>query len=79
MLDTFIYNNCQSIVEIIKMPTQAAKRMSPLDNTLFAEWKMRCRNHEKITMKNIVQIMNDEWNNITPEHLYSYYHHCGLT
>ncbi len=79
ILDAFHYNGCQSLVQVTKMSTQAAKRMSPLDNTLFAEWKQRCRNHDRITMRNIEQIMNDEWNNITPEHLYSYYHHCGLT
>ncbi len=79
MLHAFHLNGAQNVKQIIKMPIQAAKRMSPLDNSLFGEWKNRCRNREKITMKNIQQIMNDEYNNITSEHLYSYYQHCGLT
>jgi hypothetical protein len=79
IIDAFHDNGCQELIQVLKMPTQAAKRMSPLDNSLFAEWKNRCRNREKITMKNIEQIMNDEWNNITSEHLYSYYRKCRLT
>jgi hypothetical protein len=79
MMQAFHDNGCQSLVEIIKMPTQAAKRLSPLDNTLFHQWKDRCRQHDLITDKNIEQIMNDEWNKVTAEQLYSYYRHCGLT
>jgi hypothetical protein len=79
MMQAFHDHGCQSLVEIIKMPTQAAKRLSPLDNTLFHEWKERCRQHSKILSNNIEQIMNDEWNKITSNHLYSYYRHCGLT
>ncbi|CAF3442038.1 unnamed protein product [Rotaria sp. Silwood1] len=30
---------CMKSVEILVMPTQAAKRISPLDNSLFHEWK----------------------------------------
>jgi hypothetical protein len=79
IIEAFHDNGCQQLVQILKMPTQAAKRLSHLDNSLFHEWKQRCRNQEKITMKNIEQIMSDEWNNIPPDHLYSYYRKCGLT
>jgi hypothetical protein len=68
----------QNVVDIIKMPTQAAKRMSPLDNALFHEWKELCRNKEIIEKQNVVQIMSDSWNSITPQHIHSYYEHCGL-
>ncbi len=78
LLDEFNLNGCQELIEVIKMPTQAAKRMSPLDNSLFHEWKEQIRKHGPIKAKNIVQLMNDMWNNITAEHLYSYYRHCGL-
>jgi DDE superfamily endonuclease len=79
MMEAFHDNGCQSLVEIIKMPTQSAKRLSPLDNTLFHQWKEKCRQHNLLTNKNIEQIMNDEWNRISPINLYSYYRHCGLT
>lgn len=79
LLDTFHLNGAQNVVQVIKMPTQAAKRMSPLDNSMFHQWKERCRNRTKITMKNIQQIMSDEWNKFTKEQIYSHYHHCGLT
>ncbi len=78
LLEAFHLNGAQNVVQILKMPTQAAKRMSPLDNSIFHEWKQKCRNREKITMKNIQQIMNDEWNNIASEHIFLHYRHCGL-
>jgi hypothetical protein len=79
IVEAFHDNGCQELVEVWKMPTQAAKRMSPLDNSLFHEWKERCRSHYPITSKNIEQIMADEWNNTKPENLKRYYQHCGLT
>ena len=79
ILEAFHDNGCQSLVDILFMPTQAAKRMSPLDNSLFHEWKERVRNRHPITEKNIVQLMSDEWNHIPPQHLSHYYKHCGLT
>ncbi len=78
LLDTFHLNGAQNVTQVLKMPTQAAKRISPLDNSMFHQWKERCRNREKITMKNIKQIMADEWNKFTKEQIYSYYQHCGL-
>jgi hypothetical protein len=79
LLDTFHLNGAQNVVHVLKMPTQSAKRMSPLDNSMFHQWKEHCRNRTKITMKNIEQIMSDEWNKFTKEQIYSHYHHCGLT
>jgi hypothetical protein len=32
MLEAFHDNGCQELVDILKMPTQAPKRMSPQDN-----------------------------------------------
>jgi hypothetical protein len=79
ILEAFHDNGCQELVDILYMPTQAAKRMSPLDNNLFHEWKERVRNRHPITERNIEQLMSDEWNNIPPQHLLHYYKHCGLT
>lgn len=35
----------QSVTEILLMPPNAAKRLSPLDNSLFHDWKEECRKH----------------------------------
>ena len=48
---------CQDVQDIWFMPKQAAKRMSPLDNALFHDWKERCRKREPIRKNNIEQIM----------------------
>jgi hypothetical protein len=57
------------------MPPNAAKRMSPLDNSLFHDWKEICRNHCPATTKNIEQVMNDSWANLNPA---PHFRHCGL-
>jgi len=67
------------IKEVIFLPTQAAKRMSPLDNGIFGIWKQRCRNHGKIAKANIVSIMIQEWEKISVDEIQSAYRHCGLT
>jgi hypothetical protein len=79
MLEAFYDNGCQSMVHIWFMPPKAAKRMSPLDNALFHEWKERVRKRAPIKESNIEQVMSDEWNNLPAEHIRNYYQHCGLT
>jgi hypothetical protein len=69
---------CQDLVQVIKMPTQAAKRMSPLDNSLFNIWTQRVYDCGPLTKRNIKQIMSDEWNKITTAELKKQYRHCGL-
>jgi hypothetical protein len=79
ILQAFHDWGCQDVVDILKMPAQAPKRMSPQDNALFHEWKEKVRNHAPLTKHNIEQIMADEWNNLPVKHLSAYYRHCGLT
>jgi hypothetical protein len=78
ILEAFHDNGCQELVEVWKMPTKAAKRMSPLDNALFHHWKERIRNGVQITKNNIVTRMADEWNNLPSSLIRSQYRHCGL-
>ena len=61
------------------MPPYAAKRMSPLDNALFHEWKEKIRRRTLLTKENIEGIMADEWNKLNTKHLMAYYQFCGLT
>jgi hypothetical protein len=67
------------VMTILKMPTNAAKRMSPLDNALFHDWKEAIRKHGPLTLHSIQQVMSDEWNNITQDKIAAHYKHCGLT
>jgi hypothetical protein len=70
---------CEELVEVLYMPTNAAKKMSPLDNSLFHEWKERVRNHAPYTEKNIISAMIKEWEATTQKHIKQYFHHCGIT
>jgi hypothetical protein len=78
IMEAFHDNGCQELVEIWKMPTQAAKRMSPLDNSLFHDWKEAVRNRGAIHESNIEQFMANEWNNLPARLLQSHCRHCGL-
>lgn len=78
LLREFQDMSCYSLKEILFMPAQSAKRMSPLDNSLFHYWKENIRKQEKLTRANIQQIMADEWNKISADKIHSYYHHCLL-
>jgi hypothetical protein len=76
LLQEFYDRGSQSIKEILLMPPNAAKRMSPLDNALFHDWKEICRKHCPTTKKTIQRVMSDSWNKMKPN---SHYKHCGLT
>lgn len=51
---------CTGLREVLILPTQAAKRMSPLENMLFHEWKERPRKHSLLTENTLVKAMIDE-------------------
>lgn len=74
----FIDGGCQDVVDVVIMPTQAAKRMSPLDNALFHTWKENMRRRGAIASSNLVQVMADEWNNLKAKDIQPHYRHCLL-
>lgn len=76
LLQSFHDRGSQSIKETLLLPPNAAKRLSPLDNSLFHDWKQECRLHAPTTENNIEQIMNDAWMKMNPK---PHYKHCGLT
>ena len=78
IMEAFHDAGCQDLATVYLLPPNSAKRMSPLDNSLFHKWKEGCRKRKKLTSKNIVQIMADEWNKITKKTLHAQYQHCGL-
>jgi len=65
----------ESITDILLMPPNAAKRLSPLDNSIFHDWKEEVRKVCPVTTKSIQQVMNDAWEKVNPA---PHYKHCGL-
>lgn len=78
ILQAFHDRSSFSITEVLLMPTASAKRLSPLDNALFHDWKEAIRKQCPLTKKKIEQVMADEWNNITSTQLHAHYKHCAL-
>ena len=71
ILQVFHDRGCQDLREVLFMPTKSPKRISPLDNALFHIWKEHVRKHAPLTEDNVVQIMSNEWNNISPRYILS--------
>jgi hypothetical protein len=69
---------CQELTQIIKMPPAAAKRLSPLDNSLFNLWRSKVLAVGPLTKANIKQRMSDAWNQLTEADILPQYRNCGL-
>ena len=56
------YRTCFQIQinEVLVLLTQVAKRVSPLDNALFYEWKERIRKHSLLTEETLNTMMINE-------------------
>jgi hypothetical protein len=78
IIQVFHDRGCQDLQQVLIMPTQAAKRLSPLDNALFHIWKEKVRKHAPLTEENVVQVMSNEWNNIPSRYIRSQYRKCRL-
>ena len=76
MMEAFHENGCHELQTIYLMPPDAAKRMSPLDNALVNQWKEAIDKRDKLTKKNIIQIMSEEWNKITTSSLRAHSRNC---
>jgi hypothetical protein len=69
---------CQELTQVIKMPPASAKRLSPLDNSLFNLWRQRVLDGPPLTKHNIKHRMSDAWNSITEQDIQQQYRNCGL-
>jgi hypothetical protein len=78
MLQEFRDWGCQEMENILLMPPAAAKRLSPLDNSLFNVWRQRVLDSGPLTKSNIRTRMSDAWNSFTAADIQAQYRHCGL-
>jgi hypothetical protein len=78
ILNEFHDWGCQELTQVLLMPPAAAKRLSPLDNSLFNVWRQRVLSDGPLTKQNIKRRMSDAWNSIEEEHIQPQYRKCGL-
>jgi hypothetical protein len=78
MLQEFHDWGCQELTEVIKVPPASAKRLSPLDNSLFNLWRHRVLEGGPLSKLNIKRRMTTAWESITKEDIQLQYRHCGL-
>jgi hypothetical protein len=78
ILQAFHDRSSFSITSVLLMPSNAAKRLSPLDNALFHDWKEKVRKHTPLTNRTIQQVMADAWNQLSSNLMHAHYKNCGL-
>lgn len=78
LLQVFHEWGCQDLTQVIRIPPASAKRLSPLDNSLFNLWRGKVLASGPLTRQNIETRMSDAWNAITQEDIKAQYRHCGL-
>lgn len=78
IIDEFHDWGCQELVEVVKMPTAAAKRLSPLDNSLFNVWRQRVLAGDALTKSNIKNRMINAWTSLSATDIRKQYRHCGV-
>lgn len=78
MLREFHDWGCQEMKEVLLIPPASAKRLSPLDNSLFNVWRQRVLAEGGLTKENIRRRMSDAWNSITAADIRAQYKNCGL-
>jgi hypothetical protein len=78
MLNEFHDWGCQELQQVIKIPPSSAKRLSPLDNSLFNVWRKRVLDGGPLDNNNIKRRMIKAWESITENDIKSQYKHCGL-
>jgi len=78
MLEEFQEAGCGIISEVRLMPAYAGKRLNPLDNSIFHDWKEAVRASCPLTEDTIVSAMANAWNNLPAKNLWAHYHHCAL-
>lgn len=67
------------IQQVLYLPTISAKRLSPLDNALFHDWKQAVRKHSPLSIESLPDIMAQEWDQISQSLIQAHFKHCGLT
>ena len=78
LLQCFRDRSSESIAQVLLMPANAAKRLSPLDNSLFHDWKESVRKQAPVTTHTITRVMADAWNALPKRLLRAHFRHCGL-
>lgn len=67
-----------AVTQVILMPARSAKRLSPLDNALFHDWKFKITDKSTVTTANIESRMVDAWNALSAKQIHSHFRNCGL-
>jgi hypothetical protein len=74
-----VAGGCSNQVQVWVMETGIAKHCSPLDNSLWHEWKDRVRAEAPISESSLCRIIQRRWHGLPSNHVSNYYRKCALT
>lgn len=70
---------CTNVAEVWVMETGIAKHCSPLDNSIWHEWKERVRAAAPVSEGSLYRIIQRQWHSLPSNHVTNYYRKCALT
>jgi hypothetical protein len=74
-----VAGGCSDKVQVWVMDTGIAKHCSPLDNSIWHEWKDRVRAAAPVSENSLYRIIQQLWHSIPAYHVTNYYRKCALT
>ena len=74
-----VAGGCIEDVQVWVMETIIAKHCSPLDNTIWHEWKDRVRAQQPVSENSLLRTIQRQWHAIPSAHVTNYYRKCALT
>jgi hypothetical protein len=72
---------CDKVEHIVVLPKETAKKVSPLDNALWNDWKKMVQHsvkNKRVDVALLSRQMRLNWQRLSHANLQAHYHHCRL-
>ena len=77
--EALVAGGCNDDLQVWVMDTGIAKHCSPLDNSIWHEWKDKVRASSPVSENSLLRIIQRQWHSIPSDHVTGYYRKCALT
>lgn len=77
--EALVAGGCNDDLQVWVMETGIAKHCSPLDNSIWHEWKDKVRAQAPVSETSLLRIIQRQWHSIPSNHVTNYYRKCALT
>ncbi|CAF3402309.1 unnamed protein product [Rotaria sp. Silwood2] len=78
MIQALRAGKCNSVKQILHMPTASAKYLSPLDNPLWHSFRESIRNQHPLAAADIPLLLSEAFHSLSKKEIKNAYRKCGL-